>query len=43
MIVAYIDEQKDTWGIEPICRVLTAELDVKIAPQTRVGTVIVTL
>ncbi|WP_204408817.1 IS3 family transposase [Brachybacterium muris] len=34
MIVAYIDEQKDTWGIEPICRVLTKELDVKIAPQT---------
>ena len=34
MIVAFIDAHKHRWGIEPICRVLTEELDVKIAPGT---------
>lgn len=33
MIVAYIDEYKDTLGVEPICRVLT-EAGTKIAPST---------
>ena len=34
MIVAFIDEHKHRWGIEPICRVLTEEFGVKIAPGT---------
>lgn len=34
MIVAYIDAHKHLWGIEPICRVLTDELDMAIAPGT---------
>lgn len=34
MIVAFIDEHKHLWGIEPICRTLTEEYGLKIAPQT---------
>lgn len=34
MIVAFIDEHKATWGIEPICRTLTEEFGLKIAPGT---------
>lgn len=34
MIVKFIDEHKHLWGIEPICRILTEEFGVKIAPQT---------
>lgn len=34
MIVAFVDEHKHLWGIEPICRTLTEEYGVKIAPQT---------
>jgi putative transposase len=33
LIVAYIDEYKDRFGVEPICRVLT-EHDMPIAPST---------
>ena len=34
MIVAFIDEHKHRWGIEPICRVLSENTEVKIAPGT---------
>lgn len=34
MIVAFIDEHKKLWGIEPICRTLSQEFDLKVAPQT---------
>jgi putative transposase len=34
VIVAFIDAHKHLWGIEPICRVLTEEFGIKIAPQT---------
>lgn len=34
MIVKFIDEHKHLWGIEPICRILSQEFGVKIAPQT---------
>lgn len=34
MIVAFLDAHKHLWGIEPICRTLTDEFGVKIAPQT---------
>lgn len=33
MIVAYIDEHRDLYGVEPICRVLS-DADAKIAPST---------
>ena len=33
MIVAYIDEHRDEFGVEPICRVLS-EAGAKIAPST---------
>ena len=33
MIVAYIDEHRDVYGVEPICRCMT-EAGVKIAPST---------
>ena len=33
MVTAFIDEVKDRFGVEPICRVLT-EHGVKIAPST---------
>ncbi|MFL1596267.1 IS3 family transposase [Rhodococcus ruber] len=34
VIVAFIDEHKHRWGIEPICRVLSENTEVKIAPGT---------
>lgn len=34
MIVAFVDENKHRWGIEPICRVLTQDHGMKIAPGT---------
>lgn len=34
MIVAFLDEHKDLWGLAPICAVLTSELDIPIAPGT---------
>lgn len=34
VIVAFIDEHRHRWGVEPICHVLSEELDVKIAPGT---------
>ncbi|WP_183321429.1 IS3 family transposase [Flexivirga oryzae] len=34
VVVAFIDEHRHRWGVEPICRVLSTELDVKIAPGT---------
>ncbi len=34
MIVAFIDEHKHHWGVEPICRVLTEEYGLRIAPGT---------
>ncbi len=34
MIVRFIDEHKHRWGIEPICRVLTDDFGLKIAPST---------
>lgn len=34
MIVAFIDEHKHLWGIEPICRVLSQNTAAKIAPGT---------
>lgn len=33
MIVDYIDDHKDTFGVDPICRVLS-EHGLKIAPST---------
>lgn len=34
MIVAFIDENKHRWGIEPICQVLRHDLNISIAPST---------
>jgi putative transposase len=34
VIVAFIDEHKPVWGIEPVCRVLTEEYGLRIAPGT---------
>ena len=34
MIVAFIDAHKHRWGIEPICRVLSEDYGLKIAPGT---------
>ncbi|MDF3312193.1 IS3 family transposase [Rhodococcus sp. T2V] len=34
VIVAFIDEHKHRWGIEPICRVLSENTEIKIAPGT---------
>jgi putative transposase len=33
VIVDYLDEHKERFGVEPICRVLT-DADTKIAPST---------
>ncbi len=33
MLVEYIDEHRDRFGVEPICRILR-EADVQIAPST---------
>ncbi len=34
MIVRFIDEHKARWGIEPICKTLTTEFELPIAPGT---------
>ncbi|WP_349252154.1 IS3 family transposase [Brevibacterium sp. SMBL_HHYL_HB1] len=34
VIVAFIDENKHRWGIEPICQVLRQDLGLSIAPST---------